>query len=181
MLNDAYAFAIGPLPILLSTVCAYVYCSDIITKKSDIWRNIASAFFISSFSVSIFFYLLGNITTQHLIASQILATALFFILVKIALVFPENPPERVLVQFKQSPGQFLSIVLVSPIAIIVCDYFLAHVVPKCVGPKCYIFDFLFGYDLMFSRYYVAGLGASMLLICGVISVRNFSLRRFGGE
>ncbi|MFA1624560.1 hypothetical protein ACDY96_17540 [Rhizobium mongolense] len=181
MLNDSYAFAIGPVPILLSTVCAYVYCSDIITRKSDIWRNIASAFFISSFSVSIFFYFLGSITTLHLIASQISATALFFVLMKIALDFAENPPERVLVQFKQSPRQFLSIVLLSPIAIIACDYFLAHVVQRCVGSKCYIYEFVFGYDQMFTRYYAPALGASMLLICGVISVRNFALSRFGGD
>jgi hypothetical protein len=145
MMHD-YRFEIGPVPIIVTAISIYVYGQGLLIRKNDVWKNIASTFFISSFLVAFSFYSAGVVSTLRLVASQITATALFFLLMKIAIVYATEGPRHVLVRFEQSVRQFLIIALLVPLAILGADYFIAHIAPRCVGSKCFVFEFLFGFD-----------------------------------
>jgi hypothetical protein len=127
-----YRFEIGPVPIIVTATSIYFYAHGLLIRKNDVWKIIFSTFFISSFLVAFSFYSAGVVSTLRLVASQITATALFFLLMKIAIVYATDGPRHVLVKFEQSLRQFFLIALLVSFAILGADYFIANITPRCV-------------------------------------------------
>ncbi|KQV16109.1 hypothetical protein ASC97_30930 [Rhizobium sp. Root1203] len=140
------------------------------------WINIASSFFLGSFIAAALFYLSDQFSALSLLASQTLATGLFFLFMNIAVRRSIVGPKQILVESVQPPMQLFVFVVCIPIAIVAFDYMLAYLPNKCVGSKCEVFEWIFGSDKLFIRYYMFNLGASIFFICATISVRNFLLR-----
>jgi membrane protein YdbS with pleckstrin-like domain len=161
---------IGYYPILITIVASYIYLKSILEKKFNRQEIIFSSLIMSIFLASIIYYLNGTVSTQHFVASQVMATVFFFLLVQMAMSNAAVNPGPVLLDGGARHTTLAAIVLLPAPALLIGDYVMAHISPRCTGAKCATFEFIFGSDEIFTVFYWLNTIGSVLLISGVVSI-----------
>jgi hypothetical protein len=80
-----------------------------------------------------------------------------------------------------APRRTLVAIIMLPVpALLIGDYLVANISPRCAGIKCASFEFVFGSDEVFAVFYWLNTIGSVLLISGVVCLVVL-MRRFSNQ
>ncbi|MGO8122192.1 hypothetical protein ACC728_14245 [Rhizobium ruizarguesonis] len=171
---------IGYYPIIVTTIAAYIYIKSILKKTFNRQEIIFSSLIMSIFLASIIYCLNGSISTQHFVASQVMATVFFFLLMRMAISNAAINPGPVLLDGGAPRTTLVAIIMLPIPALLIGDYLVANTSPRCTGIKCASFEFVFGSDEVFAVFYWLNTIGSVLLISGVVCLVVL-MRRFSNQ
>ncbi|UIY24838.1 hypothetical protein LZK76_03010 [Rhizobium leguminosarum] len=101
----------------------------------------------------------------------------FFLLMKMAVSNAAADPGPVLLDGGAPRTALVAIVLLPTPALLIGDYLVANISPRCTGVKCAAFEFIFGFNDTFTLFYWLNTIGSVLLIsgavCFIVLIRRF--------
>ncbi|RFB95685.1 hypothetical protein B5K11_12355 [Rhizobium leguminosarum bv. trifolii] len=107
-----------------------------------------------------------------------MATVFFFLLMRMAISNAAINPGPVLLDGGAPRTTLVAIILLPAPALLIGDYLVANIPPRCTGVKCAAFEFVFGSDEIFTVFYWLNTIGSILLIsvvvCLIVLMRRIS-------
>ncbi|MGO8003541.1 hypothetical protein ELI55_01195 [Rhizobium ruizarguesonis] len=171
------ALTIGYFPIATAAIGLHAYVRYFYIKKYDFYVYAFSSLFLSIFSISVIFYIFIAKSLISIVMSQISSVSLMFILVRLAVSRAADGSTRMLVD-RGLPAKALILMALMPASVvIVIDWLVENISPRCIGAKCGALEFVFGSDDVFTLYYFTNLYGVVFLTLSALSI-NALTRRF---